>query len=63
MERSPYWEAAKWTFCVVGGGAAATALVVGAYKATKRTLGKVFRTGPTEEKQGEKPTSEETNEK
>lgn len=61
MERSPYWEAAKYTFCVVGGGAAATALVVGAYKATKRTLGKVFGVQPAQE--DKKPEVEDTNEK
>lgn len=40
--RNPYWEAAKWTFAVVGGGAVAGSLVVGSYKVTRRYAGRLL---------------------
>lgn len=42
MGGNPYWEAAKWTFAVVGGGALAGSLVVGGYKVAKRVVGKAL---------------------
>ncbi len=35
MRTDFYWTVAKYTFCVVGGGSAALAVVVGTYKGVK----------------------------
>lgn len=49
MKNSTYWAVAKYTFAVVGGGAAATALVVGTYKGVKGVVSKLANIGKSKD--------------